>query len=137
MADVLVDQGQQPVLLTAGDDVTLPLHFTVKKTNIDQNGNVVIQKFDYQLQNSDTISVHFPPAADGGPEIVVTDIEITDLNRGKVLVHVTGSQLSLVRRGTVDAPATFKARILRDGKRSTFVFANLLVVKDDDFSPFQ
>lgn len=138
--DIFVDQGQQPVLITAGDDISLPLHLEVRSTKIAPDGTTVIEKFDFAILPGDDIVVAIP-TNDGNPQgsqvsLLGGGVVVDDAERGQIKANYPGTQTQLFQRFQTTGPGTFKARVIRGGKRFTFVFAGLLVVKDDDFNPF-
>jgi hypothetical protein len=138
--DIYVDQGQQPVMITAGDDISLPLHLEVRATKLAPDGTVVIEKFDFSLLPGDDIVVAIP-TNDGNPQGAQVSfsgggVTIVDAERGEIMAAFPGTMTQIFQRFQQTGPGTFKARVIRGGNRSTFVFAGLLVVKDDDFNPF-
>lgn len=139
MADILVDQEQQPIYITVGDDVTLPIHFVTKTTitNVDQT--TTVEKSDYQLQTGDQIDILLPDNTGASPIVLSTvdgSVTISDAPHGLVSVQISSAKSANLALFTSAKPGTFKGRVTRGGKRSTFVFAGLLVVKADDFNPF-
>jgi hypothetical protein len=133
--DFEVAKGQPPLFITAGDDLSIILQLTTRFTRAGTDGRQTIFREYFPIQDGDVIQVILPGNVEGF-NVLSTDITVLDSERGRILVKIPGSDSLSIQRFQAGNPGTFKAYLVRAGQRSTFLFPQLLVCKDDNFTPF-